>query len=400
MSARLTHQRAVRIAAAVLITAVVAVSILTYLSYTAAFTPTATVTVSSPRAGLLMEPDAKVKYLGVQVGRVSAVQYNGADARLTLSIRQDQLDFIPANSIIKIASTTVFGAKAVEFVPPERPSATTLSAGAQLQATSVSVEVNTLFQTLVNTLHKINPVQLNATLTAVSTGLRDNGDDLGETLAGLNTLLKQVNPAMPALQEDLQKTAQVANSYADAAPDLVTVADNVPPIATTVVDARDDLTATLLATTGLANNGYAALAPAENDLIAAIQRLRAPLKVLADYSPEFGCVFKAISAVDKRYGPSLGGTVPGLFVSVSFIPGSANYTYPESLPIVNATGGPNCRGLPNLPTKQIGGSFYHPPFLVTDNAYVPYQPNTELQFDAPSTLQFLFNGAYAERDDY
>ncbi len=34
---------------------------------------------------------------------------------------------------------------------------------------------------------------------------------------------------------------------------------------------------------------------------------------------------------------------------------------------------------------------------MTDNAYVPYQPNTELQFDAPSTLQFLFNGAFAER---
>ena len=122
--------------------------------------------------------------------------------------------------------------------------------------------------------------------------------------------------------------------------------------------------------------------------------------MLADYSPEYGCIFKAISTLDKRYGPSLGGTVPGLFVSVSFIPGSAPYTYPESLPIVNASGGPNCRGLPELPTKQVSGSHFHAPFLVTDNAYVPYQPNTELQFDAPSTLQFLFNGAYAERDDY
>ena len=56
--------------------------------------------------------------------------------------------------------------------------------------------------------------------------------------------------------------------------------------------------------------------------------------------------------------------------------------------------------LPDLPTKQGAGSWYRPPFLVTDNAYVPYQPNTELQFDAPSTLQFLFNGAYAERDRY
>ncbi len=41
---------------------------------------------------------------------------------------------------------------------------------------------------------------------------------------------------------------------------------------------------------------------------------------------------------------------------------------------MNASGGPNCRGLPNVPTKQYGGSWYHTPFLVTDNAYVPYQP--------------------------
>lgn len=383
-----------------LVGAIAAVAVLTYFSYAGAFTPTAAVIVTSPRAGLLMEPDAKVKYLGLQVGKVSAVEYDGNDARLTLAIRSDQMSFIPSNALIRIASNTVFGAKAVEFMPPDAPSPTALAPGAHLQAGSVSVEVNTLFQTLVNTLHKINPIELNATLTAVSTGLRNNGDDLGATLAGINTLLTQINPKLPTLQNDFQKAADVANIYADAAPDLVEILDNTPALSDTLVDSRGDLTATLLAAVGLADNGYNALAPAEEDLVNAVQRLRAPLKVLADYSPEYGCIFKAIATLDERYGPSLGGTVPGLFVSVSFIPGSAPYTYPESLPIVNASGGPNCRGLPDLPTKQFGGSYYHAPFLVTDNAYVPYQPNTELQFDAPSTLQFLFNGAYAERDDY
>ena len=400
MSSGITHKVAVRIAAAVLVSACAAASVLAYLSYSAAFTPTAEIIVSSPRAGLLMEPDAKVKYLGLQVGKVSAVDYDGADARLTLAIRSDQMGFIPSNSLVRIASNTVFGAKAVELVPPEAPSPKPLAPGAHLEAGSVSVEVNTLFQTLVNTLHKINPVELNATLSAVSRGLRDNGADLGATLSGINSLLAEINPKLSTLHSDLEKTAVVADVYADAAPDLLKVLDNTPAISATIVDSRDDLTSTLLAAAGVATNVYDTLAPAENDLVAAIQRLRAPLKVLADYSPEYGCIFEAISTLDKRYGPSLGGTVPGLFVSVSFIPGSAPYTYPESLPIVNASGGPNCRGLPELPTKQVSGSHFHAPFLVTDNAYVPYQPNTELQFDAPSTLQFLFNGAYAERDDY
>ena len=192
----------------------------------------------------------------------------------------------------------------------------------------------------------------------------------------------------------------VANIYADAAPDLVTVFDNVPTISKTIVDEQDNLNATLLAATGLANNGTDTLAPAENDFIAAIQRLRAPLKVAGDYSPEFGCIFAGIERGIDNFAPIIGGARPGLFVSSNFLPGAPAYTYPESLPIVNASGGPNCRGLPNVPSKQLGGSWYQTPFLVTDNAYIPYQPNTELQFDAPSTLQFLFNGAYAERDDF
>ncbi|PRC49169.1 MCE-family protein, partial [Mycobacterium sp. ITM-2017-0098] len=125
-----------------------------------------------------------------------------------------------------------------------------------------------------------------------------------------------------------------------------------------------------------------------------------PLKVAGEYSPVFGCTLKGTSNAIDRFAPIIGGIRPGLFVSSNFLPGSPAYTYPESLPIVNASGGPNCRGLPDVPSKQYGGSWYHTPFLVTDNAYVPYQPNTELQFDAPSTLQFLFNGAYAERDDF
>jgi phospholipid/cholesterol/gamma-HCH transport system substrate-binding protein len=56
--------------------------------------------------------------------------------------------------------------------------------------------------------------------------------------------------------------------------------------------------------------------------------------------------------------------------------------------------------LPDLPTKQTGGSWYRAPFLVTDNANIPYEPFTELQVDAPSTLQWLFHGAFAERDDF
>jgi phospholipid/cholesterol/gamma-HCH transport system substrate-binding protein len=390
----------VRIAAAILAVIVAAAVVFTYLSYTAAFTSTDTVTVTSPRAGLVMENDAKVKYRGVQIGKVTDIAYAGDQAKLTLSIDSGSMRYIPSNATVKIGGTTVFGAKSVEFLPPDKASGQPLRAGAAVAAKDVQLEVNTLFQTLTDVLKKVDPINLNATLTALGEGLRGHGDDLGGALAGLNGYLAQLNPKLPTLQQDLQKTGVVAGVYGDAGPDLATVFDNTPTIAKTVVDQQDNLNATLLAATGLANNGTATLEPAANDLIAAIQRLRAPLKVLGDYSPEFGCLFKGTKKALDTFAPVIGGVRPGLFVSSNFIPGAPAYTYPESLPIVNASGGPNCRGLPDVPTKQFAGSWYHTPFLVTDNAYVPFQPNTELQFDAPSTLQFLFHGAFAERDDY
>ena len=178
----------------------------------------------------------------------------------------------------------------------------------------------------------------------------------------------------------------MANIYADAAPDLVTVIDNVPTISNTIVDQQDNLNATLLAATGLANNGYDTLAPAADDFIAAIHRFRAPLKVLGDYSPEFGCILQGHRAGRRQVRPDH-RRHPTRRCSSRPTSSRAHRPTPIRRACRSSTqrGGPNCRGLPDIPSKQFGGSWYRTPFLVTDNAYVPYQPNTEVQFDAPST---------------
>ncbi len=116
-SAKRSH---VRIAAAILAAIVVAAVVFTYLSYTAAFTKTDTVTVTSQRAGLVMENDAKVKYRGIQIGKVTNIAFTGEQAKLTLDIDRNQMRFIPSNALVKIGGTTVFGAKSVEFLPPRR----------------------------------------------------------------------------------------------------------------------------------------------------------------------------------------------------------------------------------------------------------------------------------------
>ena len=79
------------------------------------FTESAPVTVISPRAGLVMNPDAKVKMRGVQVGRVDSIESRpNGQAVLHLAMQPAEMHLIPANVLVDITSPTVFGAKFVE----------------------------------------------------------------------------------------------------------------------------------------------------------------------------------------------------------------------------------------------------------------------------------------------
>src|ERR1700750_41548 len=66
---------------------------------------TVPVTVISDRAGLVMNPDAKVKIRDVQVGKVASIESlpNG-DAALHLSMDKSTMHLIPGNVAVDIAS--------------------------------------------------------------------------------------------------------------------------------------------------------------------------------------------------------------------------------------------------------------------------------------------------------
>ena len=174
----------VRIAAAILAAVLVAAAVFTYLSYTAAFTPTDTVTVTAPRAGLVMEPDAKVKFRGIQIGKVEDIEYDGDQAKLTLAIDSSQLPLRPvqcegAHRAAPRSSAPSRSSSLPPDSPRQRTATRRASAGRGRAARGQHVVRNA-----VRHLHKIDPIDLNATLTALGEGLRGNGDNLGATLSG------------------------------------------------------------------------------------------------------------------------------------------------------------------------------------------------------------------------
>ncbi|MCV6982605.1 MCE family protein, partial [Mycolicibacterium pulveris] len=149
-----------------------------------------------------------------------------------------------------ITSTTVFGAKFIELVPPATPSPQRLHAGQVLDNKHVTVEINTVFERLTAVLSKIDPAKLNETLGAIASAVNGRGHRIGQALSDLDSFLATLDPSLPAFSHNLAVFPAVANAYADAGPDLVKIADNATRISQTIVDEQRNLDEFLISSIG------------------------------------------------------------------------------------------------------------------------------------------------------
>jgi phospholipid/cholesterol/gamma-HCH transport system substrate-binding protein len=376
-----------KVAGAAMILLIGAIVVVAVSMYAGRFRSTVTVTVETPRSGLVLDTDAKVRMRGVELGRVSAVESRGDQARLRLALDPELLELVPANATVDIRSTTVFGAKYVNFVVPSMPASTSIRPGATIRAESVTVEYNTLFQHLSEILAEVEPAELNATLAALSTALHGRGDRLGDLLARADDYLRQINPSLPALRRDLSAAGEVTGLYADTAPDLLRTAGNLTTTSGTLTHGSRDLDAVLLNLIGLADTTRSALAENERELTTALEILRPTSALLDTYSPVLYCVVVGIATALPAAEAIIGGNKPGAIFNASFMYGAQPYEYPDDLPKVNATGGPRCAGI----LDRVPGS--HADYVVTDtNEGAPFAPSTVVAPDPPKVFQILFAG--------
>jgi phospholipid/cholesterol/gamma-HCH transport system substrate-binding protein len=349
--------------------------------FAGSLTTTIPVTLTADRSGLVMEPGAKVKLRGVQVGRVARLEHGTNPVRLKLELFPDHIGRIPANTQARIRSTTIFGAKYVDLIYPEQPSAQHISAGAVIQSLNVSTEVNTVFQSLVSVLNKIDPPKLNAVLSAIADSVRGRGQRIGEATTATDHLLAQINPRMGTVRQDWRSIAGVADAYSAAAPDLIAAVKAFSTTSATITSHASDLDALLLNSIGFAQAGIDLLAPSYPDLVKAINVLEPTADLLMKYNPEYTCsLVGAKSWLDQDGYQVLGGNGYSAILDSTFLFSGQPYRYPDNLPIVAAKGGPGgkpgCGSLPdvtqNYPVRQ----------LVTDTGWgtgLDIRPNPGVQ---------------------
>jgi virulence factor Mce-like protein len=346
------------------------------------FSDSVPVTVLSDRAGLVMNPDAKVQVRGVQVGRVASIEeLPDGQAALHLAMDPSRLDAIPANALVDIASPTVFGAKQVQFVFPPDPSLESLRAGQVIDAQHVMVEVNTVFEQLTSLLSTIEPAKLNATLGGIAAALSGRGEKIGQMLSDLDSYLAKLEPTLPALSHDLEVAPDVARAYADASDDFVTIADRASRISDSIVDEQNNLDAALISVIGLANIGNQVIGENRQPLTEVLDLLVPTTDLINEYNQALWCGLSGVLELSKR--PPF--KEPGVVVLAGFLWGQQNYRYPQDLPKAGAKGGPQCTGTPNMP---FGGA---PPYVVADTGTNPWRrtyPGIVLNSDLIKQIMF------------
>lgn len=321
------------------------------------------VTLTADRSGLVMESGAKVKMRGVVVGRVGKIRAGTGDAELMLELNPDQVRHIPANVGARIEATTAFGAKYVDLLAPAHPSSARIHAGAVLSSNNVSTEVNTVFENLTNVLRQIDPAKLNATLTALSEGLRGKGARIGDAITSAHDVLVALNSRAGVITADVRSLKGFADAYSAAAPDLLATLDAASTTAKTITDQSTTLNTLLLNVIGLSQSGTDLLAPNQRNLITAVNNLAPTTDLLLKYSPSFTCLLVGADWLLHEGGSlaGAGGNGYSTVVDAAILFGDDVYRYPENLPKVNAKGGPGgkpgCGSLPiapnNFPVKQL-----------------------------------------------
>ncbi|MFD0022608.1 MCE family protein [Streptomyces sp. NPDC058382] len=322
--------------------------------YNKDFTDDATVTVRTGSVGNEMHDNADVKLRGVVVGQVRHIEADGRGARLTLAIKPDELDRIPADVTAQMLPTTLFGERFVALVPPSVPSAQTLRAGAVIpqDRSSNAIELEEVLDNVLPLLTAVKPEKLSATLNAVSQALRGRGEKLGDTLVTLDAHLAKFNPQLPTLNADIKQLVKVSRVYGDAAPDVLDALTDFTTTSGTIADQQAELADLYGSTTASAQDLTSFLQENKDNLIRLSATGRPTLELLAKYSAEFPCTLRTVAgfvpAMDKALGKGTGQ--PGLHVTLKSVESRGKYVAGKDTPVYDATGGPHCYSVPYVGT--------------------------------------------------
>ena len=372
------------------------VLVLVYIQFRGGFTPKTELTMVASRAGLVMEPGSEVTYNGVKIGRVDSISQIERDgrpaAKLVLEVNPKYIELIPANVVAHIEAATLFGNKYVSLSSPENPKLQRISSHDVIDVRSVTTEFDTLFETITSIAAKVDPIELNATLSALAQALNGLGGKFGESIVNGNQILEHLNPRVKQLGYDVRRLADLGEIYSRASPDLWNFLQNAVVTARTLTRQQHDLDAALLSAVGVGNTGEDIFARGGPYLARGAADLVPTAALLDTYSPELFCMIRNFHDAAPKVANAVGGNGYSL-AGAAGIGGAPNpYVYPDNLPRVNARGGPG--GRPGC-WQTITRELWPAPYLVMDTG-ASLAPYNHLELGQPMFSEYVWGRQIGE----
>ncbi|MFV8165292.1 MCE family protein [Mycobacterium sp. 134] len=353
-------------------------------------------TVMTARSGLSVNPGAKVTLNGVQIGRVDMIEEvdgeGSAKARLTLEVDPKYLGYLPRNVAVNINASTVFGDKTVAFTLPTAPVASRLTSHDVVDATAVTTEFNSLFETLTAIHEQVDPIKLNQTLSAAAQALDGTGDEFGQSFLDGVDILADVNSRMPQIRRAMRGWADASDVYAGAAPHALSGLDAAVITTRTLNEHQSAVDQALIAALGFGDTGSPILEEGGPFLVQGSSDLIATSQLLDVHSPALYCAIRKYHDAAPAVAEMVGGNGYST-ETLTEVTGLANpYVYPDNLPRVNAKGGPE--GRPGC-WQEINRDMWPMPYLVMDTG-ASIAPYNHLEFGHPFLAEYVWGRQVGE----
>ncbi|MEJ8280193.1 MCE family protein [Pseudonocardia spirodelae] len=355
------------------VTVIVVLLGLAVAQYAGVFSSGVPVTLNVARVGTQMQERSDVKVNGLIVGQVDDVVSDGTTTSIQMSMNPAMLDQIPENVTAQLLPKTLFGEKFVSLVPPAAPSTARLAAGDVIpeDRSQAALEVERVLDELLPLLQTVRPQDLATTLGSLSQALQGRGNQLGDTLTQLNTLVAGLNPAVPDLQEDIRQLATFSDNLNQAAPDLLDALDNLTVTSRTIVEKREGLRNLYRSITGASDDLRAFLDANGENIIGVSAASRPTLETLARYSPEFPCLTRQLVDLIPKINNAIrpGTDRVGVNITLEIAGFKPKYLPNQDEPRYEDDRGPRCYPIP-VPT----GTQYPPDGPFRDGSVPPPAP--------------------------
>ncbi|SDX53398.1 phospholipid/cholesterol/gamma-HCH transport system substrate-binding protein [Amycolatopsis xylanica] len=350
--------------------------------YDKAFVDSVPVTLKADRVGNQLRPGGEVKARGVVVGEIRAVHSSGSGASIDLALEPGKVDMLPRDVSALLIPKTLFGERYVQLSIPDGSTAAHLRSGDVIgqDRSANAIELEKVFDNLLPVLQAVQPQKLATTLNTVATALQGRGEQLGQTIASASAYLKDFNPSLPKLEDDLRDLAKVSHLYGDIAPDLLDALTDSAKTLGTVHEKRDALAGLYPVVTTSAQDLTTFLRNNKDNLIGLAATSRTPLEIAAEYSPSFPCTLKALTDLKPLMDKALGkdSDEPGLHVDITVTESRGKYVPGKDDPVYTASGGPRCYPSGVVPSQGTAaappGSEAHPLMPGQDDLGVPNSP--------------------------